>query len=322
MAFLTESSFRQLVAMSEIKNIEKIDSQFFVENIFDNALLFYFFNQYDLKKLFRERAILSNNVHYLPTYREVPERKDDLSYILELKGKVKYHYKADCSAMKRGFKNFFMPEPVVRLQKSDEVKHKIIVDDIRNWFKINNYTTERYEKGDINDRILTNSFNSIFPDKYGIDSIFISASNHANSQFQWLITKTTDNVTLKESFDYTGFLNVIEDLIKRRNRLCDGKTLQKLSKYDYLLTKDDRFISNLILERIRLGTLQEVSENFIENYTMLKLKKFWGDHRDLKNKAYTEISNYFKWTYNLKEKEFDKLYLENFNLEGCSVCRR
>ena len=321
MAFLTESSFRQLVAMSEIKELEKIDSQFFTANIFNNGRLFHFFNQFDLKKLFREKAILADNMHYLPTYKEVPERKDDLTYVLELKGKVKYHYKSDCLAMKRGFKNFFMPEPVVRLQESDKSKHKLIVDDIRNWFKVNNYTPDRHEKGEINDRILTNSFNEIFPNKYGIDPIFISTSNNDKAQFQWLITKTTDNVALNDSFDHTSFLASIEDLIAKRDRLCNGKTLQNLSKYDYLLSKEDSYISTLLLERIRLGTLRDVSESFIENYTMQKLRKFWTDHRDLKNNAYKEISNYFKWTYNLKDKEFDIIYLEDFNLEGCSLCK-
>lgn len=116
MAYLTEYSFRQLVEMSEIKNLDRVDLQFFRTNIYDSVRLFYFFNQFELKKIFREKAILSGDKYYIPTYKEVPQRVDNLSYVLEIKGKVKYHYKLDCEALNRGFKNFFIPEAVVKLQ--------------------------------------------------------------------------------------------------------------------------------------------------------------------------------------------------------------
>ena len=55
MAYLTESSYRQLIERVEIKNVERIDRQFFTTNIFYNEYLFYFFNQFELKRLFKEK---------------------------------------------------------------------------------------------------------------------------------------------------------------------------------------------------------------------------------------------------------------------------
>ncbi|RZJ53271.1 MAG: hypothetical protein EOO44_09035 [Flavobacterium sp.] len=321
MAFLTENSFRQLILMSEIPDLERIELDFFLKNIYNDKRLFFFFNQFDLKKLFREKAILSDDANYIPTYRKVPDRVDNLNYVLEMKGKVKYHQNSNCSALKKGFKNFFMPESVVRLQEIDADKHRLLVNDIRNWFKINNFTVERYEKGEINDKILTKSFNDIFPLKYQIDPIFISQSNNAANQFHWLITKSTDNIELERVFDYDIFLDTVNELAEKRDRLCYGSTMQSLSKYDYLLKKDDSFIINLISERIREGGLKNVSENFLKNFGLKKLRDFWKEHKNLKDMAYKQISDYFKWTYNLKNKDFDVLYLEDFNLEGCSLCK-
>jgi hypothetical protein len=134
MAYLTESSYRQLIERVEIKNIERIDKQFFTTNIFYNEYLFYFFNQFELKRLFKEKIILSGAKAFVLVYKEVPQRKDNLNYVLEIKGKVKYHKDDKCIALNRGFKNFFMPEPIVRLEREKPAKHKNLVEEIRNWF--------------------------------------------------------------------------------------------------------------------------------------------------------------------------------------------
>lgn len=321
MAFLTEYSFRQLIEMSEIKDLDRIDLQFFTTNIYDNQYLYYFFNQFDLKKLYREKVILSGDKSFLPTYREVPDRIDNLHYVLEIKGKVKYHYDIECTALKSGFKNFFMPEPVVKLELVDKDKHQLLVQHVRNWFKINNYTVDRYEKGEINDRLLTNSFNRDFPEKFNIEPIFISQSERKENQFQWYISKSSDNVQLKRSFSYDEFLINIIKLIKERDYLCNSKTLKNLSKYDYLLHKTDEEINEVLAERINNGGLKEVDPVFITTYTLSRLKEFWKLHRNVKQRAYKEISEYLKWTYNFKEKHFDEIFLEDFNLVGCSLCK-
>jgi hypothetical protein len=319
MAFLTEFSYRQLIERVQIENIERIDIQFFKKNIFDNEYLFYFFNQFELKKLFKEKVILSGDKAFVLVYKEVPKRVDNLNYVLEIKGKVKYHKDNTCLALNRGFKNFFMPEPIVRLESEDPEKHKRLVEEIRHWFEKNNFTVERYIDGEINDEILTSRFNQFFPNNFTIEPIAISQSE--KGQFKWYIErKTTGNVGTEKKFDYNDFLITLTDLIASRNYLCNSLTMQNLSKYDFLVNRSSEEIEKYIIESIETGYLKNVSDVFIKNYGIENLKFFWEKHLELKKTAFTMLSDFFKWTYNFKEKSFEEVFLEDFNLESCSLC--
>lgn len=320
MAYLTNFSFNKLIEMTEVENIDRIDLQFFTTNIYDNQYLFYFFNQFELKKLFRSKIILSNDKAFVLTYKEVPARIDNYSFILPVKGQVKYHMKLDCEALNRGFKNFFMPEVIVRLKEDEPDKHRNIVDEIRNWFNENNYTVQRYENQEITSLEITKNFNSYFPKKYDIEPIMISESDRLENNFQWYISKKSENIEIELEFNYDRFLDKIIFLIKTRDNLCNSKTMQNLSRYDYLINKTDLEIKETINQRIAEGYLKEVSSKFIENYTLDRLKEFWKNHINLKKVALKELTEYFKWSYNFKEKQFDTIYLESFNLAKCRMC--
>lgn len=320
-AYLTEFSFKQLVKMTKIENMNNIDSDFFRLNIYDNKYLFYFFNQLELKDLFREKLILSENDLYIINYVDVPEREDNLNYVIKIKGKVKYHNSSNCVALDNGFKNFIMPENISRLKEIDNEKHKLIVVEIRRWFIENNFTVERYENKEINSILITKEFNKYFPEKYQIEPIIISQPKNEKHDFQWYIEKKGGKIDLERSFDKEAFLNNIDELIKQRNYLCSSKTMLSLSKFDFLVNKNKDEILKTIQENIENKKLKNVNESFVKNYGLDKLIEFWKKHRQLKKSAYNELSNYFKWTYNLKEKKFSKIYLENFNIEECSLCK-
>ncbi len=319
MAFLTHYSYRQLIERIEIENLERIDQQFFKTNIYDNDYLYYLFNQLDLKKLFAEKVVLSGDKAYVLTHKDVPERKDDSAYILEIKGNIKYHKDNKCQALNRGFKNFYMPETVVQLAKKNPKKHQKIVEEIRYWFEKNNYTVYRYEAGEINDKILTNDFNKTFPEKFDIEPILISQSD--KNQFHWYIEKKSQGkVSTEISFDHNEFIIKIAELLKKRDFICNSKSMLNLSKYDFLVNRDNLDISNYIKEGIEKGYLKNVSEEFIDNYGFKRLKEFWNKHRELKRDAFNLLSEYFKWTYNYKKKAFDEIFLEDFNLKACNLC--
>lgn len=316
MAYLTNYSFNKLVEMTEVKNINRIDLQFFTKNIFDNQYLYYFFNQFELKKLFRSKIILSDDKSYVLTYKEVPARIDNGDFVLPVEGKVKYHIKLDCKALNRGFKNFFMPEVVLRYKLDEPLKHQELIDEVRNWFNKNNYTIQRYENHEIIDLEITRNFNSYFPSKYNIDKIVIS--DKLDNNFQWYISKKTENTDIKTEFDYNVFLEKITLLIKKRHILCDTLIKDNLSNFDYML----KFSDNEIIQQIENGKLFDIGINYIENFNLIKLKEFWEIHIALKNEAMSILSDYLKWTYNLKEKQFDVIYLENYNLEKCLICSK
>lgn len=279
------------------------------------------FNQLDLKKLFKEKVLLDNPDSYPLIYTEVKEREDDLNYIIELKGKVKYHKNNECEALNRGFKNFFIPEPIAKLKKENPKKHKELVIIIREWFKHNNFTVDRYEKLEINDNILTNAFNNHFPIKYEVDKIFVSTGGDKN-QFHWYESKTSTSVQIEYQFDYTEFSDKIIDIIKRRDYLITSKTMQNLARYDFLAKKSKKEIAEMIQSNIISGYLKDVFPNFLENYGIDNLKLFWEKHYKLKMEAFYLLSEYIKWNYNLKEKDFDAIFLEKFNLEQCSICHK
>jgi hypothetical protein len=315
MAYLTNYSFNKLIEMTEVKNIDKIGMQFFTKIIYDNYYLFNFFNQFELKKLFRTKILLSDNKAYVITYKEVPERIDNFSFILPVKGQVKYHMKLDCEALNRGFKNFFMPPVIVNLKEIEPEKHKEIVDEIRNWFNQKNYTIERYEKLEINSLEITKNFNSYFPSKYNIEPIMISDSDKEENNFQWYVSKKTDNTEVKIEFNYDEFLDKIISLIKQRDILCDTSEKDNLTRFDYMVKMTNEEITN----EINTGKLSNFSF-FINKVGIIKLKEFWTNHINLKNEAFRILTEYFKWTYNFSEKQFDTIDLESFNLAKCKMC--
>jgi hypothetical protein len=250
----------------------------------------------------------------------VEERHDNLNYVIEIKGHYKYHKNSECKMLNKGFKNFFMPEPVVYLEKNNPKLHKTIVEDVREWFEKNNYTIDRYIDGKITDSMLTKEFNDIFPKKYNIEKITLS-SGSAENQFTWYASqKSSGHKELETEFDINTFKTQILKLLLQRNELCSGQALMGLSRYDYLIKKTDEEIEQKIIDAIQDGYLRNVKEVFLKNYTIPRLKDFWIIHKNIKEEVSSLLKNYFKWKNNFNENEFDKIFLENYNLKKCRSC--
>ena len=239
----------------------------------------------------------------------------DYCFILPVEGKVKYHMKLDCESLNRGFKNFFMPEVIIRLEKKEPEKHQNIVEDIRNWFVQNNYTISRYEKNEINSSEMTMNFNSHFPKKYDIEPI--SISDKLEDNFEWYISKKTNKIDeTKNEFNYDDFIKNIFLVIKKRHTLCNSLDKDNLSRFDYMLKMVDTDI-NVETDSGKLSNLKYC----ISKMGIAKLKEFWSEHINLKNQVTKMLTEYFKWSYNFKEKQFDAIYLESFNLAKCRMCK-
>ena len=43
---------------------------------------------------------------------------------------------------------------------------------------------------------------------------------------------------------------------------------------------------------------------------------------DIKYEIMTNLLNFFKWSYKLREKDFDSIILENFGLVCCEGCKK
>lgn len=315
--YLTESSYKQLVNRSDTEKFNLDDVKVIFNQIYDNWKFYKMFNKSDYKFLFKCYLLLKGEGVSL-FYKEVEERKDDFSYVLELKGKLKYHLNPNCEKLNNGFRNFFMPEPIVNIE--DNTRKSELVNEIRNWFKLNNFTILRYNNNEINDKILTNSFNNYFPSRFNIDKITISQSD--NNQFKWYIEKTTNAVKLDYQFNIEEFNRNVNLIISDRNKLCKvSNSLYNLSKYDFLQSKPETEILEKLNESITNGYLKDVNNDYINQLGLENLISFWKQHIELKNRAKQEFIEILKWKFNLSELGLQNIQLENFNFECCSFCK-
>ncbi|MEA5459915.1 hypothetical protein VB796_12745 [Arcicella sp. LKC2W] len=313
--YLTESSYKQLINNTDIKSFNFEDAMAIFKQYYDNWRFYKMFNKNDIKFLYKNFSLLSgeeNNIYY----RQVEERKDDLGYIIELKGKLKYHLNPNCEGLNRGFRNFIMPAPITRIE--DEFRKTELVTEIRNWFKSNNYTIERYLNNEINDKLLTETFNKFFPLKYNIEQIIISQSC---TQFKWYTEKKSDSVKIDKEFDMKDFQNNVNDIIRERNNLCKhSNQLWNLSKYDFLHSKPITEIKSSLIDSISNNYLKDVNLTYLENMGWENIITFWKAHLIIKYKARNEFMNLLKWKFNHRQNALLNIKLEDYNFECCIKC--
>jgi hypothetical protein len=315
--YLTESSYRQLVNSSDTQTFDLKNVKANLNQIYDNWKFYKMFNRGDFKFLYKSYLLISGETGSV-FYKEVEDRKDNLDYILELKGKLKYHLNPNCERLNSGFRNFFVPEPIATIIEDE--KRKELVNEIRNWFKINNYTIEKYNSGEITDKMLTEAFNNFFASKFNIEKIVISQSD--NNQFKWYTEKSTNAVKIEYEFNMDNFICSVNKIVSDRNKLCKiSNPLYNLSKYDYLHSKNHEEIISVLNESISNGYLKEVTENYINQLGLENLITFWKQHLEIKLRAKKEFLELLKWKFNLREFGLKNINLEDFNFECCAVCR-
>ena len=315
--YLTESSYRQLFNTSDTNTFDLENIKAILNQIYDNWKFYKMFNKNDFKFLYKSYLLLSGENGSI-FYKEVEDRKDNLGYILELKGKLKYHLNPNCERLNSGFRNFFVPKPIAIINEED--KRKELVTEIRNWFKINNYTVAKYNNGEITDKILTEEFNNLFPSKFNIEKIVISQSD--SNQFKWYIEKKTNSVKVEYEFNMDNFTSSMNKIISDRNKLCNtSNSLYNLSKYDFLHSKPHDEINTVLNESINKGYLKVETEDYIKQMGIVNLITFWKEHIEIKSRAKKEFVDLLKWKFNLGELALKNIKLENFNFECCILCQ-
>ena len=145
-----------------------------------------------------------------------------------------------------------------------------------------------------------------FPPKYNISVL--------NENYK-LITdiKNSSDKQIEETFENDTFLANLEHLVKKHENTFSCKTTRILSKFDFLAEKTDA--------EIKLKISELFSDVFIENYGMDRLKTLFKQSKNIKYDIIKNLLYYFKWTYKLKEKNFDTITLENFGLVCCGGCK-
>ncbi len=322
MPYITKHTYNQLISRSEIQGNLKIDYHLFTAYIYNSSKVYYCLSYFDKEKLFKEKVILTSDKNYVIQYKEIPTRKDNYQYVFSKESKAKFHKNDKCKALNKGFKDFKIPEPIANLQGNNDKKHQELVEELRNWFSINNYTIPKYLNKEINDKTLTREFNKSFALKHLISPISIS-QNDANN-FKWFEEKKNIGIEdINFKFNIKEYKSKVDKILQDRDFLCsESKTMYNISKYDFLYKKSDDEIQEYIVNKINTDKLKLVSLNFIKNYTLIKLKDFFKKHFELRTKLFELISEYLKWTYNYNIFDMDEITLRNFNIEPCSLCHK
>jgi len=145
-----------------------------------------------------------------------------------------------------------------------------------------------------------------FPPKYDVPVL--------NENYKLITDLPNSNDVKTETFNYDSFLFNLDNLQKKHENIFSCKTTRILSKFDYLLDKKD--------DEIREKISELFSDVFIENYGMDKLKNLFKEAKSIKYEIMDNLLTFFKWTYKLKEKDFDSITLEKFGLVCCGGCKK
>lgn len=298
MAHLTNYTFSKLCRKLNIN--QEIDLDLFLIKVFNDPKVFRIFNKYEVKYLFNYKQLLEDFEGFSKNYFiEVPEKEDSKRLVFEKGGKLKYHLNNECELINNNFIDFNIPPEITNLGDK-------IVDEFREWFKFKGYA-EAYFNHQLDLSKLVFDYNIKFPKQYNLPVL--------NEGYK-LITEisNSNNKETEDAFDYNTFLIKIEHLVKKHENTFSCKTTRILCKFDHLMNKSDAEIKSKISELL--------SDQFIDNYGMDKLKNLFKEAKNMKYEIITEILNYFKFTYKLKEKNFENITLEKFGLVCCGGCKK
>jgi hypothetical protein len=305
MPIITNSTFGQLVNSSAGKiSREKYvdDLTFFLQNVIKNKLLYYIFNFYERKKLFTAKYLLENEKEFINEfYRALEARSDNKTYVYSKGGKYKYHLYENCKSVSSEYIDFIIPDDI-RLLGDEAVNY------FRKWFDDRGYKNmylQARNRDAINAKIQV-AYNSVFPKLFKL--------NKVNVEYNFIRERTNSgNTKIAPNFDLVLNKNELNNLIEERKKLIgDNLIRMKMANYDFLLNKDDTFISEYLLRKFE--------HDICSLYGLRNIKKFWQKHLAIKQKVYDNLIEFFKWTYNFKEKNYDEIDLEKLGFECCKVC--
>lgn len=292
MAFVTNYTLSKLARSLDIK--EKMTEQFFVEHIFNDRRLYQFFNRWELKYLFNYKKLLENKD--LEYYNDVPISKDTGSYVFQQDTHLKYHLFEDCEYLNKDFMGYTIPP---------EVKTNNLINEYRDWFKINNFKN-KYEEGNIDLAVIVLKYNREFAKKYSLSML--------NEKYNLVINKPNGgHSAILNDFDKVKFENTIEQCVQYKRNLLNDKQKRILGKWEGIIHKTDDEILNIVNDL--------VGENFVKSYGLNNIKDLWINYAKVKRGVLLKnLIEYFKWTFANNSKIYDRATLEDFNMVCCSGC--
>lgn len=318
MAYLTKSSFSKLVKSVSITAFIK-SKEDFMSQIYEDGELYFVFNKLDLSELLKIKLLLSSEHHKdeIIVFKKAEIKVDEEKYIFFKGGKPKYHLFKDCEGLVRDFKDFFIPK---------EIKDLGLSDELRNWFNQNNFTADTPQD------VLISRYNSYFPIKYkdkGIKPIQGFLREENNNTGTTFVADYFDNQKMKQKLD------VLKNQRKRNYGIAlnidkiPSSILNIISKFDYLSQKNEDEIINRFTEVLGkkfTDFINQYPEDSFENgfhrpKGISRIIFYLKKHYEIKNKTYQLLCDFFMWNYDLLDKQFSEVFLEDFDFECCKLCK-
>lgn len=314
MAFITQTAYAQFCRENQIEVDDNDLPKLFRKYILDREDIFRIFNKSEIRNLLTQTIILldegeRNYFKFIKkNYNIVEERKDDLAYIFEIKGRLCYHTDRNCSRLNKGFVNFNTPLELSK--KKDDPEIKKIILELREWFKHHNFTIDRYKKGEFTIDQFVKSYNNLFPIKYeGICQPLYENYKLLEEKKSIIVGNEEGKVS---EFNYGNTLKKLGDIFAERYFICNFNKSYLLFKYNFLYNKPD----NEIIQKINeLGMEEKLNQLGIN-----AIRRFLERCHQLKNEAIKILSGYIKHRYNFQTKEFDPIFLEQHNFTACMSC--
>lgn len=303
MAFLTNYNFSKLA--QKLKIDSEISIELFTEHIFNDREIFYILNKREIAYLFSYKMLASNEKDFFITYfKHIPEAIDDKKRVFTKGGKVKYHLNLDCKSFSNDYVDFRIPQDIVDI--SIQRNAPGIIEEYRGWF-IKNGFKEKYLKGEIDKEYIVRQFNLIYPKKYLLEEL------EENSNTLVIEAENSKHGLIKSEFDVDKFKLDLEEAKRQWQNSFQCKNSRIIGKWKHLESKTDKEIEQVMSDVF--------SPLFVSNFGIAKFKEYFKLSKTHTYKITALLLEYLKWTYNLKDKKFDKVTLEQFGLECCYYCK-
>ncbi|ADQ82397.1 hypothetical protein J5295_04115 [Riemerella anatipestifer] len=355
-AYITISTFKLLINTVEKREyIDKIKKEVFIEHIYNNELLYYIFNRFQLNKLHNAKLLLinsDNEIYLRDTFKFtplpfLPDPKDKVFY--RGKNGGVYHLFNDCENLKNNYVDFHIPQEIKDLEKLYPETNA--VDFFRNWFERLVYeqiqerrrTNEEFSKKciekdidkikslgkiidllefKVNREMLVLRYNTFIVRKFKNykDENGESILKELNSEYKLVEEKFTNtgNIGMDVGFDMEKETKkIIQDL----SNLClpqhYGEQLYKLARLSFCYNKEKEEIYEIIHNLKNAENYERMIKNF---GGLEKVKNFWKKHYDLSQKAYSIVIKYLLSIYDLHTLGFCSKQLEEYNVHPCKTC--
>lgn len=299
MAYLTNYTFSKLCLSLKHENAIGLDE--FKQFVWEDERIGIILNKLERGYLFSYVQMLQDAEAFFKIwFNEVEIHIDSKKYVFEKTHKLKFHLQRECKFMQRDFVGYIIPAEIQSVRDNGDA-----VFEYRHWFKENDFVN----KINLDDQsALIMRYNAKYLAKYpGI----VKPLNE-NSK---LIDHFTNSETAEtgKGINKEELIQELTLLIKQHRLNFPCPTTRKISKWHSLIKEPDSLIEQKIIELF--------SKEFLQGYGLTKVKEKLRVANEINRTIMTKLVDYFKWTYELKDKRFNSVTLESFGLECCHSCR-